>query len=51
MPLGQDIGCGIGGPMRQIAKISGANIVGINNNDYQIKVRAVLVVLCAFGAD
>ena len=32
-----DIGCGIGGPMRQIARFSGANITGVNNNDYQIK--------------
>src|SRR4051794_13821865 len=32
-----DVGCGVGGPMRAIARFSGANIVGINNNDYQIK--------------
>jgi len=32
-----DVGCGIGGPMRNIAKFSGASVVGINNNDYQIK--------------
>ncbi|KAF1812803.1 hypothetical protein P152DRAFT_396129 [Eremomyces bilateralis CBS 781.70] len=31
-----DVGCGVGGPARQIAKFSGANIVGLNNNDYQI---------------
>jgi cyclopropane fatty-acyl-phospholipid synthase-like methyltransferase len=35
-----DFGCGVGGPMRNIARFSGAKIVGINNNDYQIKVRA-----------
>jgi sterol 24-C-methyltransferase len=34
-----DFGCGVGGPMRNIARFSGAKIVGINNNDYQIKVR------------
>jgi len=32
-----DVGCGVGGPMRAIARFSGASIVGCNNNDYQIK--------------
>ncbi len=32
-----DLGCGVGGPMRAIARFSGAHVVGINNNDYQIK--------------
>ncbi|KAL8904968.1 MAG: hypothetical protein Q9207_002921 [Kuettlingeria erythrocarpa] len=32
-----DVGCGVGGPAREIAKFSGANIVGFNNNDYQIE--------------
>jgi sterol 24-C-methyltransferase len=31
-----DIGCGVGGPMMEIARFSGANITGINNNAYQI---------------
>ncbi|MCS6914888.1 MAG: methyltransferase domain-containing protein [Myxococcales bacterium] len=31
-----DFGCGVGGPMRSIARFSGATIVGLNNNDYQI---------------
>lgn len=31
-----DVGCGVGGPAREIAKFSGAHIVGLNNNDYQI---------------
>ena len=31
-----DIGCGIGGPMRGIARFSGAPVIGINNNAYQI---------------
>lgn len=31
-----DVGCGVGGPAREIAKFSGAKIVGLNNNDYQI---------------
>lgn len=32
-----DVGCGVGGPMRTIARYSGATIVGLNNNDYQLK--------------
>jgi sterol 24-C-methyltransferase len=32
-----DVGCGVGGPARQIAKFTGCNIVGLNNNDYQIE--------------
>lgn len=31
-----DMGCGVGGPMREIASFSGANVVGINNNAYQV---------------
>jgi len=31
-----DVGAGVGGPMRAIATFSGATIVGININDYQI---------------
>lgn len=32
-----DLGCGVGGPMRCIARFSGANVVGINNCAYQVK--------------
>jgi len=32
-----DVGCGIGGPMRVIARFSGASIEGVNNNEYKIK--------------
>ncbi|KAF2843442.1 hypothetical protein M501DRAFT_926552 [Patellaria atrata CBS 101060] len=32
-----DVGCGVGGPAREIAKFTGCNIVGLNNNDYQIE--------------
>ena len=32
-----DLGCGVGGPMRNIAKFSGLRVTGINNNDYQLK--------------
>ncbi|KAH9257939.1 hypothetical protein BASA81_003958 [Batrachochytrium salamandrivorans] len=32
-----DCGCGIGGPMRQIAKFSGCNVTGITINEYQVQ--------------
>ncbi len=32
-----DVGCGVGGPMRAIAHFTGAEIVGVNNNEYQIE--------------
>ena len=31
-----DVGCGVGGPMREIATASGAAIVGLNHNAHQI---------------
>ena len=31
-----DVGCGVGGPAREIARFSDVNIVGLNNNDFQI---------------
>jgi len=31
-----DVGCGVGGPAREIARFSDAHIVGINNNQYQV---------------
>ena len=31
-----DIGCGVGGPMRTIARFSSCEIIGVNNNPYQI---------------
>ncbi|KAI8356825.1 sterol 24-C-methyltransferase [Mortierella sp. GBAus27b] len=31
-----DIGCGVGGPAREIGQFSGAHVTGLNNNDYQI---------------
>jgi len=31
-----DIGCGIGGPLRNIARFSGAAVIGLNNNAYQL---------------
>lgn len=32
-----DMGCGIGGPMRNIAKFTGAKIVGVTINSYQVQ--------------
>ncbi|KAG9304961.1 hypothetical protein G9A89_003130 [Geosiphon pyriformis] len=32
-----DIGCGVGGPAREICHFTGAHITGLNNNDYQIQ--------------
>jgi len=33
-----DLGCGVGGPMRNIARFSGVQVVGVNNSDYQVKI-------------
>jgi len=32
-----DMGCGVGGPMRELARFAGSNIVGITINDHQVK--------------
>ena len=32
-----DVGCGVGGPAREMIKFTGVNIMGLNNNDYQIE--------------
>ena len=32
-----DLGCGVGGPMLEIAVYSGARIVGVNSNSYQLE--------------
>ena len=31
-----DVGCGVGGPAREIARFSDANIVGVNINEFQL---------------
>lgn len=31
-----DVGCGVGGPAREIARFADVEIVGINNNEYQV---------------
>jgi ubiquinone/menaquinone biosynthesis C-methylase UbiE len=33
-----DVGCGVGGPMRNIAAFTGADITGVTINDYQVRV-------------
>lgn len=38
-----DIGCGVGGPLCEIGRHTGAGIVGVNNNAYQVgKTRALI---------
>lgn len=32
-----DVGCGVGGPMRAIARFAGYRVVGINNSRYQVE--------------
>ena len=32
-----DLGCGVGGPLLEIARFSGAKIVGVNSNAYQLE--------------
>jgi sterol 24-C-methyltransferase len=32
-----DVGCGVGKPAREIATFTGCNVVGLNNNAYQIE--------------
>jgi len=32
-----DLGCGVGGPMRAIAKLTGARVTGVNINAYQVE--------------
>ncbi|GAD95740.1 sterol 24-c-methyltransferase, putative [Paecilomyces variotii No. 5] len=32
-----DVGCGVGGPAREMVKFAGVDVVGLNNNDYQIQ--------------
>jgi len=33
-----DLGCGVGGPMRNIARFTGAKVTGVNISEYQIRV-------------
>ena len=34
--LALDVGCGVGGPLCEIARYSGAGVTGVNNNAYQV---------------
>jgi len=38
-----DIGCGVCGPAREIARFSGANVVAVNINKYQVERSRVLI--------
>ncbi len=31
-----DVGCGVGGPAREMARFADVTVVGLNNNDFQI---------------
>ena len=37
-----DLGCGVGGPLRQISAFTGAFVTGLNNNAYQLRRAAQL---------
>jgi len=32
-----DVGCGVGGPMRELARFTGARVTGVNINGYQVR--------------
>lgn len=32
-----DVGCGVGGPARNMVRLTHCNVIGINNNEYQIR--------------
>jgi sterol 24-C-methyltransferase len=43
-----DVGCGVGGPLREIAMFSGATVTGLNNNEYQVRLdTAKLIERCS----
>ena len=31
-----DVGCGVGGPAREIAAFTDCNVIGVNNNEFQV---------------
>jgi len=37
-----DVGCGVGGPARNIARLAGCKVVGLNNNQYQVNRASLL---------
>jgi len=44
-----DVGCGIGGPLRNIARFSQAHITGLNNNEYQVTRAKRIAADCRLG--
>mgnify|MGYP000195990995 CR=1 FL=1 len=32
-----DLGCGVGGPMREVSRLTGADVTGVNINAYQVE--------------
>jgi sterol 24-C-methyltransferase len=44
-----DAGCGVGGPMREIARFSGAHVTGVNNNRYQVGRSNLLIEKAGLG--
>ncbi|XP_039778333.1 cycloartenol-C-24-methyltransferase-like [Panicum virgatum] len=44
-----DVGCGIGGPLREIARFSSTEITGLNNNAYQISRGKELISLASLS--
>jgi len=45
-----DIGCGVGGPLRNIARFTKAHITGLNNNEYQITRAKRIAADCRLGS-
>jgi len=44
-----DIGCGVGGPLRNIARFSKAQVLGLNNNEYQVSRARRIAADCKMG--
>jgi len=44
-----DIGCGVGGPLRNIARFSKAQVLGLNNNEYQVSRARKIAADCKMG--
>mmetsp|Transcript_31309 Transcript_31309/g.43406 ORF Transcript_31309/g.43406 Transcript_31309/m.43406 type:complete len:346 (+) Transcript_31309:33-1070(+) len=44
-----DLGCGVGGPLREIAEFTGATVTGLNNNEYQVNRGRQLCKQCGHG--
>ncbi|CZT12441.1 probable DELTA(24)-STEROL C-METHYLTRANSFERASE (ERG6) [Rhynchosporium agropyri] len=44
-----DVGCGVGGPAREIARFADCHVTGLNINDYQIKRATRAAALCGMS--